>query len=161
MNPGQVSFFAMFAGAMLAAFLIAYRRPGLGKAAAAIFTGLVIGAFNIGLEYYASEHKIYFVSGLIPIARSSLALSIGWVSLTASYTLGSESLKESERPWPALLIYIAAGVAGGMASDYLGEIYTHHFRMGAEGSWLFIFLVWAAMVPAAIGIYKLTCKILG
>jgi len=161
MNPSQTSFLVMIVGLLTALFMIAYKRPGWKKASAAVFTGLVVGLANMALEYYAYKHKIYFVFGLLPIGHSSLALTIGWVSLTACFLLGSESLREASRPGRALAIYIMAGIIAGIFSDYLGEIATFHFRMGPQGSWLYISLIWISLVPAAMLIYKVLLWVLG
>jgi len=161
MNPGQTSFLVMIGGLLTAVFMIAYQRPGWKKASAAIFTGLVVGLVNLAVESYGYEHQIYKVYGLITIGHSSLALTIGWVSLTACFALGSESLKQSSRPGRALLIYIIAGIIAGIFSDYLGQIATYHFRMGPDGSWLHIYLIWITMVTGAMFIYKAVVKVLG
>ena len=161
MNPSQTSFLVMIVGLLTAVFMIAYNRPGWKKASAAVFTGLVVGLVNMAVESYAYEHKLYNVYGLLPIGHSSLALTIGWVSLTACFALGSESLRKSSRPGLALAIYIVAGIIAGIVSDYLGQIATYHFRMGPNGNWLHIYLIWGAFVPAAMIIYKVVLKVLG
>jgi hypothetical protein len=161
MNSGQVSFFLMIIGLMTAAFMIAHGRPGWKKSSAAIISGVVIGLVNMAVEYLAARHRIYSVSGLMMVGSSSLALTFGWMSVTACYTLYSESLREYPRPGIAFVIYLAAGIIGGIVSDYLGQIATGHFRMGANGNWLYIGLIWLALVPAAVIIYKAVLKIIG
>jgi hypothetical protein len=161
MNSGQVSFFLMIIGLMTAAFMIAHGRPGWKKSSAGIISGVVIGLVNMVVEYLAAQHRVYSVSGLMMVGSSSLALTVGWMSVTACYTLYSESLREYPSPGIAFAIYLAAGIVGGIVSDYLGQIATGHFRMGPNGTWLYIGLIWLALVPAAVIIYKAVLKIIG
>lgn len=158
MNPDTVSFLLMFGGPLCTVFMIAFQRPGLGTSAAAVTTGVIVGLANLLAEYLAARHKIYFVSGLIPVGHSSLALTIGWMSLAACFVLGSERLRKYSWPRLALATYAGAGILAGLFSDYLGAIAFGHFKLGPNGNWLYICLVWVILLPGALFIYKISQK---
>ena len=158
MNRDATSFLFMFIGLFSALFMIAYQRPGWEKTAAGITAGLFAGLANMFVEYLAAEHKIYFVFGLLPVAHSSLALTIGWMSLAVCFTLGSERLTQYPRPLLALAIYVGFGILAGIFSDYLGEIALGHFKRGPNGNWFYICLAWISLLPATVFIYKILYK---
>ncbi len=139
----------------LATGLIVATRASAGKIMVALVAGVTVALLNFGIEALGARGRIYFVHGLWPIAHSALSLTIGWIFFTSSFALGSELIGSGPKPGIRLALYICAGIIAGIFSDYLGQIWTGHFALGAKGSWFYILLVWSSLTPLSLLIFRL------
>jgi hypothetical protein len=159
MNPDLSSLALLAAASIIFILLLFSLRPGSRQIKASLTAGLIIAAANVGFEFFGALHDIYYVHGRWPFLHSALSLTAAWMLLAAAFALGTDRLKKSRSPRLDLAAYIIAGIIAGIFSDYAGQRWLGHFQLGAKGSWLLIFGVWAILTPSAIGLYKFFAKL--
>jgi hypothetical protein len=157
----NTSLVLMLVSILLSISLIIFSSRHPKRIYAAAIAGALVGVANIGVEFIGARSQIYFVYGLWPFARSAFSLSLAWALFAMSLTLGSELTRKSRRSVMILIIYLISGIGLGFLSDYLGQIWLGHFKMGPRGNWALIFCIWFTLVPTGILIYKLILKIEG
>jgi hypothetical protein len=155
MRADIVSLVMLIGGPLLAITAVLLRRPRRKRLMAALIAGVAVAMANFLIEAVSAPNDVYYVYGLWPVLNSPLSRTIGWVFLGMIFALASDMTRAMPRPRLALLLLIIVTIIFGVFTDWLGTRWLEFMKLGENGNWFIILLIWTTLVPGMIMVYRI------